>query len=455
MCGIFGVANSAAAARIAYWGIRALQHRGQESAGISATDGEVMRSHKTTGLVEQVFPEDELRVLTGSTAIAHTRYSTAGDSVTDNAQPIISDSKYGKLALGHNGNLINAGKVRAELVSHGAIFQSTSDSEVILHLLARAQQSQFVDALPEVLNRIGPAYSLVMLQGALLVGARDPYGFRPLCLGRLDQSYILASETTALDRINARYIREVEPGEIVIVKGDHLTSVRALETQSPAKCIFEHVYFARPDSVVFGRTVQSSRFRMGKGLAQEHPATADLVVPVPDSGVPAAVGYAEKSNIPFCLALIRDQYVGRSFITPGQKVRDSIADIKLTVIPELIAEKRVVLIDDSIVRATTMRKIVAKLVAAGAKEVHVRIACPPTKSPCFYGIDTPTKKELIASHKTIEDIRKFIGATTLGYLSLSGLEQAVRSERGEFCTTCYTGTYPTPLTPELQASLQL
>jgi amidophosphoribosyltransferase len=450
MCGIFGISNGSV--RGSYWGIRALQHRGQESAGIAVYNEGRIKCHKAMGLVEQVFPEQVLQGLSGSISIAQTRYSTAGESDECNAQPLVLDSKFGPLAVAHNGNFVK--KIRQELTEDGVVFQSTTDTEIILHLLERSEKSSFVDALLEVLQIVGPAYSLVMMCGEMLIGARDPYGFRPLCLGKLNASYILSSETTALERIQASYIREVQAGEVVVIQDRHLVPYQISPVSVRAKCIFEHVYFSRPDSRVFERVVQSSRYRMGKGLAQEHPAEADLVVPVPDSGVPAAVGYSNRSGIPLCLALIRDQYVGRSFIEPAQKVRDSIADVKITVIRELVRNKRVILIDDSVVRATTILRIVEKLFDAGAREVHLRVSCPPTISPCFYGVDTPTKRELIASRLDVEGIRQFIGVNSLGYLSLPGLLKAVRSGTEEFCTACYTGKYSTELTPEILAELQ-
>ena len=425
-----------------YLGLYALQHRGQESTGISSSDGAQVYTHKAMGHVADVYSEETLAKLKGHASIGHTRYSTAGDSSEGNAQPIVVKCSHGTIALCHNGNLINAQDLRQELAAQGAIFQSTSDSEVILHLLARYQGGDLLDALGQSLSRIQGAFSLLLLTEDSLIGVRDPYGFRPLCLGKLNGSYAFASESCAFDLIGATYIREVEPGEIVLIRGGELQSVKALHAPRLAKCIFEHVYFSRPDSMVFGRTVQSSRDLMGRILAQENPVNADLVVPIPDSGTAASVGYAAESGIPFAFGLIRNHYVGRTFIEPKKAIRHFGVKVKLNPIRELLAGKRVILIDDSIVRGTTSRKIVKMVRAAGASEVHMRITCPPTVSPCFYGIDTPTKKELIASSHTVEEICKYIEADSLSYLSLPGLLRAVSAKGGEFCTACYTGQYP-------------
>jgi amidophosphoribosyltransferase len=442
MCGIFGIANHSDAGRMTYLGLYALQHRGQESTGISSSDGDQVYTHKSMGYVADVFSEDVLNRLKGTNAIGHTRYSTAGDSNEGNAQPIVVKCTYGTVALVHNGNLINAGSLREGLEHQGAIFQSTSDSEVILHLLARSEADDLLDALGETLSQVHGAFSLLLLTEDSLIGVRDPNGFRPLNIGRTNDSYVLASETCAFDLIGASYVREVEPGEIVRIRGNQLISVKALHAPRLAKCIFEHVYFSRPDSIVFGRTVQTSRDLMGRILAEESPVDADLIVPVPDSGVTAAIGYSQQSGIPFAFGLIRNHYVGRTFIEPKTTIRNFGVKVKLNPVKELLAGKRVVLIDDSIVRGTTSRKIVKMVRAAGAKEVHMRISCPPTLSPCFYGIDTPTKKELIASSHTVEEIGKYIEADSLAYLSLTGLMRAVGGKGSEFCTACYTGQYP-------------
>jgi amidophosphoribosyltransferase len=425
-----------------YLGLYALQHRGQESTGISTADGEQVYTHKAMGHVADVFTEETIAKLKGNHAIGHTRYSTAGDSSEGNAQPIVVKCTHGTVALCHNGNLINAQTLRQDLAEQGAIFQSTSDSEVILHLLARHQEGDLLDALAETLARVQGAFSLLLLSEDALIGVRDPNGFRPLCLGKVNGSYAIASESCAFDLIDATYIREIEPGEIVIIRGEELRSVKALHAPRTAKCIFEHVYFARPDSIVFGRTVQTTRDLMGRMLAQENHLDADIVVPIPDSGVAAAIGYSAESGIPFAFGLIRNHYVGRTFIEPKRTIRHFGVKVKLNPIRELLVGKRVILIDDSIVRGTTSRKIVKMVRAAGASEVHMRITCPPTISPCFYGIDTPTKKELIASSHTVDEICKYIEADSLAYLSLPGLLRAVNAKGGEFCTACYTGQYP-------------
>ena len=442
MCGIFGIANHSDASQMTYLGLYALQHRGQESTGISSSDGDQVHTHKAMGYVADVFSEDVITRLEGVNAIGHTRYSTAGDSNEGNAQPIVVNCRYGTVALVHNGNLINALTLREALEQEGAIFQSTSDSEVILHLLTKSEADNLFGALGETLSQVQGAFSLLLLTKDSLIGVRDPNGFRPLNIGKLNGSYVLASETCAFDLIGATYIREVEPGEIVLIRGEELTSVKALHAPRLAKCIFEHVYFSRPDSTVFGRSVQASREQMGRILAQETGVEADLVVPIPDSGVTAAIGYSQESGIPFAFGLIRNHYVGRTFIEPKTKIRNLGVKVKLNPVRELLAGKRVILIDDSIVRGTTSRKIVKMVRAAGAKEVHMRISCPPTLSPCFYGIDTPTKKELIASSHTVGEIGKYIGADSLAYLSLQGLIRAVGGKGNEFCTACYTGQYP-------------
>jgi amidophosphoribosyltransferase len=442
MCGIFGIADHSEAARMTYLGLYALQHRGQESTGISSSGGDEVYTYKAMGYVADVFSEETLKRLKGNHAIGHTRYSTAGDSSHNNAQPIVVKCAHGTVALCHNGNLINAHTLRADLEQDGAIFQSTSDTEVILHLIARSQSGDLLTALGETLSQIQGAFSLLLLTEDTLIGIRDPNGFRPLCLGKINRSYVLASETCAFDLIGASYLREVEPGEIVMIRGEELQSVKALHSPKLSKCIFEHVYFARPDSIIFGRTVQESRDLMGRILAEENPVDADLVVPVPDSGVAAAIGFAQRSGIPFAFGLIRNHYVGRTFIEPATTIRNFGVKVKLNPVKNLLSDKRVVLIDDSIVRGTTSRKIVKMVRAAGAREVHMRISCPPTISPCFYGVDTPTKRELIASSHTVEETCKYIEADSLAYLSLEGLLRAVRAKGDEFCTACYTGQYP-------------
>jgi amidophosphoribosyltransferase len=442
MCGIFGIANQAEASRLTYLGLYALQHRGQESTGIASSDDEQVYLHKSMGHVADVYDEDTLAKLKGVNAIGHTRYSTAGDSSENNAQPLMVTMRYGPVALCHNGNLINAVGLRRDLEAQGALFQSTSDSEVILHLLARSQEPDILEALKETVSQIQGAFSILLITRDALIGARDGNGFRPLCLGRLNGSYVLASESCAFDLIDATYEREIEPGEIVLIRGENLRSVRALPSTKTSKCIFEHVYFSRPDSIVFGRTVQASRDQMGRLLAKESPVDADVVVPVPDSGVAAAIGYSAESGIPFAFGLIRNHYVGRTFIEPRKAIRHFGVKVKLNPVRDLLKGKRVILIDDSLVRGTTSRKIVKMVRAAGAKEVHMRITCPPTTWPCYYGVDTPTRKELIASTHTLDEICTRIEADSLAYLSLQGLMQAVKAKPNEFCSACYTGKYP-------------
>ena len=450
-CGVFAVYGHPEAAKLTYLGLYALQHRGQESAGIAATDGVTMVSHKGMGHVAEVFTEEVIAGLTGRTAIGHTRYSTAGDTDLKNAQPLTVSCQKGEVALAHNGNLVNATAIRKELEGRGDIFQTTSDSEVILHYFARSKHAGIPEALADALDKVVGAYSLVVLVKDSVIAVRDPRGFRPLVLGKLDGATVVASETCAFDLINATTLREVEPGEMVIIDGSGMTSLRFAPPLPPAQCIFEHVYFARPDSIVFGRTVQTSREKLGRLLAREHPATADVVVPLPDSGVAAAIGYSDESGIPLKFGLIRNHYVGRTFIEPSQAIRDFGVKLKLNPVRTLLEGKRVVLVDDSIIRGTTSRKIVRIVREAGATEVHMRISCPPTISPCYYGIDTPTKKELIASTHSVEEIRQYIGADTLGYLSLEGLTEAVDDTRGRYCRACYTASYPTAVQEPLIA----
>ncbi len=444
-CGVCGVFGHAEAAKLTYLGLHALQHRGQESAGIVSTDGADLHLHKGMGLVEEIFKPEVLLKLAGDAAIGHTRYSTAGDTSVSNAQPIVIDCNKGKLALGHNGNLTNAGEWRRKLEHRGSIFQTTSDTEVIVHLIARSAARHLSGAIADALNQVEGAYSLLLLTRDELFAIRDPRGFRPLSLGRLAGAWLVASETCAFDLLGAEYVREVEPGEMLRISRSGLESIQFAPPKPHQYCIFEQVYFARPDSLVFGRPVNQSRERLGRQLAQEHPATADVVVPVPDSGVPAAIGYALESGIPFRMGLIRNHYIGRTFIEPEQAIRDFGVKMKLNPVRGLLEGKRVVLVDDSIVRGTTSRKILRMVREAGATEVHVRISCPPTVSPCYYGIDTPTREELIAAVKPVEEIRQFIGADSLGYLSLDSLRRAVGDAEGKFCTSCYTGVYPTEL----------
>jgi amidophosphoribosyltransferase len=449
-CGVFGVYGHPEAANLTYLGLYALQHRGQESAGIVASTGNDLNLHRAMGEVEEIFQPSVLAKLPGSSAIGHTRYSTAGDKALLNAQPIMIDCNKGKIAVAHNGNLTNALEWRRKLEHRGSIFQSNSDTEVIVHLIARSQARNFSAALGDALNQVEGAYSLLVLTPEELYAVRDPRGFRPLALGKIatrdgSDAWAVASETCAFDLMNAEYVRDVEPGEMIRISRMGIESIRFSPPKPHQFCIFEHVYFSRPDSTVFGRSVNESREMLGRLLAREHPVEADMIVPIPDSGVPAAIGYSLESKIPFRMGLIRNHYIGRTFIEPSQAIRNFGVKLKLNPVRSLVAGKRVVLVDDSIVRGTTSRKLVRLMREAGAKEVHMRISCPPTISPCYYGVDTPTKEELIASSNTPERICQYLGADSLGYLSLQGLRQAVNDQDGEFCTSCYTGVYPTDL----------
>jgi len=450
-CGVVAIYQHPEAEKLAYLGLHALQHRGQESAGIVTSDGLTLHMHKAMGLVADIFVGDVLAQLHGTLAIGHTRYSTAGDSALLNAQPIMVQSNKGAMALAHNGNLVNAPEIRARLEAQGSIFQTNSDTEVIVHLIALSKEQTLPEAMADALRRVEGAFSLVMISPDRIFAARDPRGFRPLAMGRIPRqpgekqdTIVFASETCAFDLIGAEYVRDVRPGELVVIGPEGMTERFYSPSPSQSSCIFEHVYFSRPDSLVFGRPVQESREDLGRQLALEAPVDADIVVPVPDSGVTAAVGYAAESGIPFRFALIRNHYVGRTFIEPRQTVRDFGVKLKLNPVRSLLKGKRVVLVDDSIVRGTTSRKIVRMIRNAGAKEVHMRISCPPTISPCFYGVDTPSKRELIAANKSVEEIREFIGADSLSYLSLEGLKRACGDgEKTTYCTACYTGVYPT------------
>jgi amidophosphoribosyltransferase len=444
-CGVFGIFGNSEAAKMTYLGLYALQHRGQESAGIATSDGGQLRVHKSMGHVQEIFTPSVITKLPCDSAIGHTRYSTAGDTVLTNAQPVVIDCNKGKLALGHNGNLTNAIELRKKLEHRGSIFQTTSDTEVIVHLIARSNARNLSGAIADALNQVEGAYSLLLLTPDEIFAIRDPRGFRPLALGRLNGAWVAASETCAFDLIDAEYVRDVEPGEMVRISRGALESIRFAPEKPNQFCIFEHVYFSRPDSIVFGKPVNETRERLGRLLAQEHPVAADIVVPVPDSGVPSAVGYAAESGIPFRMGLIRNHYVGRTFIEPSQAIRDFGVKLKLNPIRRMIEGQRVILVDDSIVRGTTSRKIVRLVRDAGATEVHVRIACPPTISPCYYGVDTPRREELIAANNSVEEIRKYLAADSLGYVSLPSLRAAVADTKGDFCTSCYTGNYPTEL----------
>lgn len=449
-CGVFAIHGHPEAANLAYLGLYALQHRGQESAGIASSDGRNIHCYKSMGHVADIFTPTVLSGLPGELAIGHTRYSTAGDTAIMNAQPFSVACNKGKIAVAHNGNITNAGELRRELEQEGSIFQASSDTEVILHLVARSRERTLAGALREALLQLEGAFSLVFLAQDRIIVARDPNGFRPLALGQMELSkhrvcYCFASETCAFDLINAVYLNDVEPGEMVIIGPEGMTRERYTPPRDSAQCVFEQVYFSRPDSIVFGRPVQLSRENLGRLLAREHPADADVVVPVPDSGVAAALGFAEEAGIPFRQALMRNHYVGRTFIEPSQAIRDFGVKLKLNPVRHLLEGKRVVLVDDSIVRGTTSRKIVRMVRNAGAREVHMRISCPPTISPCFYGVDTPSESELIAANNTVEEIRRFVEADSLGYLSLGGLREAVDDRNHEYCYACYTGNYPTEL----------
>jgi amidophosphoribosyltransferase len=454
-CGVFGIFGHPEAANLTYLGLYALQHRGQESAGIAAADGERLRVSRAMGHVAEAFNEDTLGKLPGHVAIGHTRYSTAGESKIENAQPFLIDCAHGQIAIAHNGNLVNAHELREELVRAGSIFQTGSDTEVLLHLYARSRASSVEEAVVESVVQITGAFSLALLTKNRLIAARDPHGFRPLALGRLGDAWIVCSETCALDLIGAAYVRDVEPGEVLIISDGGLRSIRPFPPAALAHCVFEHVYFARPDSYVFGRSVNEVRTDLGRILAREAPAAADVVVPIPDSGVCASIGFAEEARLPLQMGLIRNHYIGRTFIQPQQSIRHFGVRVKLNPVRSILEGKRVILLDDSIVRGTTSRKIVKMVKAAGAREVHLRISCPPTISPCFYGVDTPSRAELIAASHTIEDIRKYVEADSLAYLSLEGLRQAVGADQHAYCTSCYTGVYPVAFPRNEQVHLQL
>jgi amidophosphoribosyltransferase len=454
-CGVFGIFGHPEAANMTYLGLYALQHRGQESAGIAASDGTQVRISREMGYVADVFDGETLSTLHGSLAIGHVRYSTAGESKLLNAQPILIDCAHGQIGICHNGNIVNARELRDDLVRRGSIFQSNSDTEVILHLYARSRAASVEEAIVESVAQVQGAFSLAMLTRDKLIAVRDPHGFRPLALGRLDDAWVVASETCAMDLIGATYVRDVEPGEVVVISAEGLRSIKPFPPAPLAHCIFEHVYFARPDSYVFGRSVNEVRTELGRILAREQPVDADVVVPVPDSGVCAAMGYAEESGVPLRMGLIRNHYVGRTFIQPQSSIRHFGVKVKLNPVRSILAGKRVVLVDDSIVRGTTSRKIVRMVRAAGAREVHVRISCPPTISPCFYGVDTPSTSELIAATHTLPEIREFLEADSVAYLSLEGLMSAVGSSRGSYCSSCYTGVYPVALPRDEAGHLQL
>ena len=449
MCGIFGIVDHPQSSNLTYLGLHALQHRGQEAAGIVASDGVRLRAHREEGHVADIFTAPVLEKLPGSASIGHARYSTAGGGGMENAQPLLVAYSGGQLALAHNGNLVNAEQLRQRLEADGAIFQSSADTECIIHLIARSKAPTLELKIVEALRQVQGAYSLLFLTEKTLVAVRDPHGFRPLVLGRLkvkdvagEGAYVLASETTALDLIEAEYVREVEPGEMIVIENGALHTSKPLPVVRQGRCIFEHVYFAKPDSVLFGNSVYETRKALGRQLAKEQPVEADLVIAVPDSGVPAAIGFSQQSGIPYDVGLIRSHYVGRTFIEPQQSIRHFGVKLKLAAVKSVLAGKRVVVIDDSIVRGTTSRKIVKMLKAAGATEVHLRISSPPTTWPCYYGIDTPSRKELIAATHTVDEIATYVTADTLGYLSQGGLGLAVGDpDRTTYCTACFSGQY--------------
>jgi amidophosphoribosyltransferase len=454
-CGVFGIFGHAEASKLAYLGLYALQHRGQESAGIAACDGVQIRLSKEMGHVNDVFNDEVIAKLPGAMAIGHVRYSTAGESRLANAQPLVVDSMHGQFALCHNGNLVNGGEMRDALVRAGAIFQSTSDTEVVVHLFARSRAENAEAAVIDAISQVRGAFSFVAMTKDRLIGARDPHGFRPLAIGKLGDAYVICSETCAMDLIGATYVRDVEPGEVVVVTAHELKSIKPFAAAKASQCIFEHVYFARPDSYVFGESVNEIRTEFGRRLARESGVAADVIVPIPDSGVCAAIGFSEASGVPMRMGLIRNHYIGRTFIQPQQSIRHFAVRVKLNPVKSILEGKRVVLVDDSIVRGTTSRKIVRMVRSAGAKEVHMRISCPPTISPCFYGVDTPRKSELIAATHTLDEIRKYLDADSVAYLSLDGLTGAVPEGRSRYCTSCYTGVYPVAFPRDEAAYLQL
>lgn len=453
MCGIFGISGHKDAARLTYLGLYALQHRGEESAGIVTYNGKKVRSHNGMGLVGNVLDNRILKSLRGDVALGHVRYSTTGSSVARNIQPFLVNHKKGHIAIAHNGNLTNTFNLRREMEEKGSIFQTTMDSEIIVHLLAKSEKKDCKESVIESLSQLEGAYSVVLMLNELLIGARDPLGFRPLCLGKLDGAYVLASETCALDLIQAQYMRDIEPGEIVFIMKDKMESIKPFPERKHALCIFEYIYFARPDSNIFGKNVYLTRKRLGQQLARECPVDGDLVMPVPDSGNYAALGFAKVSRIPYEVGLIRNHYIGRTFIQPSQLIRDLRVKVKLNPIKDVLKDKRIIIVEDSIVRGTTSRVRVKTLREAGAQKVHMRVSCPPLRFPCFYGIDFPTKKELIAAKHSIESIRDFIGLDSLEYLSLEGMLKSMLLPEEEFCTACFTGGYPTRVPRKMSKSM--
>lgn len=455
-CGVFGIYYFSAdePAKSVYYGLFALQHRGQESAGIAASDGEDIRHYKGMGLVNQVFDEGSLKGLGGLIAVGHVRYSTTGSSIIENAQPIVIDTRYGTIALAHNGNLVNAGDLRQALKDKGISFVGTSDSEVMASIIATSGQADFEEALVDTFKKCKGAFSVVLMTKDKLIAVRDPNGIRPLCIGKLDNAYIIASETCALDIVGATYVRDVENGEMVVIDKNGLRSRTWQLGEREAMCVFEYIYFARPDSVLHGRNVYEARFNMGKYLAKEHPVDADIIMPVPESGVPAAIGFSAESKITFGEGLIKNRYVGRTFIQPSQEIRDLGVRIKLNPIRDAVRGKKVVIVDDSIIRGTTSRQIVRLVREAGAREVHMRISSPPNLNPCFYGIDTASRAELIAANLSVEGIRKYLEADSLGYLNLTNLVRSISLPGKNLCMACLNGEYPVKI-PERMESLKL
>jgi len=454
-CGVFGIFGHRESANMTYLGLYALQHRGQESAGIAVSDGGVVRVTKQMGYVADIFDGQTLSQLPGHAAIGHVRYSTAGESRLANAQPFLIDCAHGQFSICHNGNLTNADSLRNDLVSQGSIFQSGSDTEVVLHLYARSKGKSVEDAVIDSVTQLQGAFSFLMLTSDRMIAVRDPHGFRPLALGRLGEAFVVCSETCALDLIGATYVRDVEPGELLIISAGGVKSLKPFGPAPLAHCVFEHVYFSRPDSYVFGKSVNEVRTNLGRVLAREQRVDADVVVPVPDSGVCAAMGFADEANIPLRMGLIRNHYVGRTFIQPQSSIRHFAVKVKLNPVRSILAGKRVILVDDSLVRGTTSRKIVRMVRAAGAKEVHVRISCPPTISPCFYGVDTPRRSELMAATHTLDEIRTYLDCDSVAYLSLDGLMHAVGEGSDHYCSSCYTGQYPIAFPRDEHSYLQL
>jgi amidophosphoribosyltransferase len=449
-CGLFGIFGDPGAVQKAYFAMHALQHRGQESAGIASSNGESIQCYKGMGTVMRVFRSgtDMLDRLKNPIAIGHVRYSTTGSSSVENGQPLLAEYSRGQVAVAHNGNLINAGLLRDEYEAYGSIFKSTSDTEIIVHLLAKPTHQSKPDPLGHVLNHLQGAYSLIFLFADHIEAARDPFGIRPLCIGQTDKGYyVVASESCAIDAIGARFIREIEPGEIVRLdkKGLHSRFFVRRGDITPAHCIFEHVYFSKQNSRIFGENVHEFRKKLGRQLAQEHPAGADVVIPIPDSGTSSALGYAEQGKIPFDMGMVRSHYIGRTFISPDQKLRELEVTLKLAIVKEVVKDKRIVVVDDSIVRGTTTRGKIRALREAGAKEIHMRVSCPPIRFPCYYGVDFPTKEELLANGRTIEDIRKFLEVDSVGYLSIEGMLSCAVLPKDHYCTACWSGKYPIPV----------